>query len=512
MKYFAYLSALTLLLTLANGCSAPEFEGTAWKCAAAGDDCGEGWVCNTFTNTCEPENATSSEMENGVSGDKIVLGMSAPITTGTASDLGQGMKDGIETYFSKINAEGGVYGRQLELLALDDGYQPEPALENMRTLIEGENRQVFAVIGNVGTPTAAVTVPYANEQKVIFFGAYTGAGLLRVTPNPDRYIFNFRASYKQETEKLVSFYLNHREPSIRPEHIGVLAQGTDSSGTKDGYGQAGFDGVAAVLKAQANIESKDIPYMTYKRGTDDIKPAVGYFLRNFGDLGCQMNSADCSEEVKPDCATTFNAAMILIPTYSAAASFIIEMNTQIGYAKTGTDIAAEHNLNEDQLFGITCIDQILFSSVSFVGAESLKRDLNKASTYQTTEGGSSIDKRHCEKVMVSQVVPHYTSQSTGVIAYREDLETYDPNLQPGFISLEGYLAAHLFVEGLKKHGYDNLTTEPFVDTLTTLSADLGIGAPMGFTPGDHQASESVWGTILTLPTGDECDYEAIDLK
>jgi hypothetical protein len=60
-----------------------------------------------------------------------------------------------------------------------------------------EKQQVFGFIGNVGTPTAQVALPYALERKTLFFGAFTGAGLLRRDP-PDRYVFNYRASYAEE--------------------------------------------------------------------------------------------------------------------------------------------------------------------------------------------------------------------------------------------------------------------------------------------------------------------------
>src|SRR5262249_29366812 len=122
--------------------------------------------------------------------DELKIGMSGALT-GPAQALGQGMKAGIEAYFARVNAAGGVAGHMLRLVALDDGYEPARAGANVRKLIEVE--RVFAILGNPGTPTAAVAVPIAVEHKVPFFGAFTGAGLLRKTP-PDRYVINFRAS------------------------------------------------------------------------------------------------------------------------------------------------------------------------------------------------------------------------------------------------------------------------------------------------------------------------------
>jgi hypothetical protein len=66
-----------------------------------------------------------------------------------------------------------------------------------------ETDQVFGLVGNVGTPTAVVGLPYALDRKMLFFGAFTGAGLLRNDP-PDRYVFNYRASYAEETAAVVN--------------------------------------------------------------------------------------------------------------------------------------------------------------------------------------------------------------------------------------------------------------------------------------------------------------------
>ena len=97
--------------------------------------------------------------------------------SGPSQELGTRMKLGIETGFAQVNDAGGVAGRKLRLVALDDGYEGTRALDNMTELLE--QRGVFGVIGNVGTPTAQLTVPFAVKNKMLFFGAFTGSGLLR---------------------------------------------------------------------------------------------------------------------------------------------------------------------------------------------------------------------------------------------------------------------------------------------------------------------------------------------
>ena len=122
------------------------------------------------------------------------------------------MKLGIEAAFNVANANGGVHGRQLRLIAADDGYEPARTAETMKQLYEKD--QVFGVVGNVGTPTAVVALPYALDRKMLFFGAFTGAGLLRSDP-PDRYVFNYRASYAEETDAVVNYLVKVRR--LKPD-------------------------------------------------------------------------------------------------------------------------------------------------------------------------------------------------------------------------------------------------------------------------------------------------------
>ena len=76
------------------------------------------------------------------------------------------MKMGIEAAFNVANINGGVYGRQLRLIAGDDGYEPARTAITMKQLYEKD--QVFALVGNVGTPTAVVALPYALDRKMLF--------------------------------------------------------------------------------------------------------------------------------------------------------------------------------------------------------------------------------------------------------------------------------------------------------------------------------------------------------
>ena len=100
--------------------------------------------------------------EPGVFDDRIVFGQSAAFD-GPAAALGLGMREGILASFNEANAAGGVDGHRLELVSYDDGYEPEKAIANTKRLIDDDG--VFALVGEVGTPTSNAAQPIATEKR-----------------------------------------------------------------------------------------------------------------------------------------------------------------------------------------------------------------------------------------------------------------------------------------------------------------------------------------------------------
>jgi ABC-type branched-subunit amino acid transport system substrate-binding protein len=190
----------------------------------------------------------------GIGNDVVVLGQSAALT-GPASSLGVEMREGALAYFSRINAAGGVHGRKIELHSLDDGYEPDRTAANTRKLIDEE--RVFMLFGYVGTPTSQAALPIFTAAKVPFFGAFTGAELLRTPLN--RYVFNMRASYYDETETMV----NHLVTSGK-RNIAVFYQ-------NDAFGKAGLTGVELAMKRRGLAISAT---GTVERNTTEVAAAV----------------------------------------------------------------------------------------------------------------------------------------------------------------------------------------------------------------------------------------------
>ncbi len=199
--------------------------------------------------------AASARAEPGVFEDSVVFGQSAAFK-GPAAALGLGMRQGILAAFEEANAEGGVNGRKLDLVSYNDGYEPDKAIENTKKLLQVDN--VFALIGEVGTPTSKAAQPIASDAGVPFIGPFTGAEFLR---DPyKRTVINVRASYFQETEAMVERLVT----DLGVSRIAILYQ-------DDSYGRAGLGGVKRALEKR-NMEL--VAEGTYKRNTTAVKRAV----------------------------------------------------------------------------------------------------------------------------------------------------------------------------------------------------------------------------------------------
>jgi branched-chain amino acid transport system substrate-binding protein len=380
----------------------------------------------------------------GVTDSEIRFGISAPFS-GPAKELGENMKLGIEAAFSVANANGGVFGRKLRLVAADDGYEPARTAGAMAQLYDKD--QVFGLIGNVGTPTAVVALPYALDRKMLFFGAFTGAGLLRSDP-PDRYVFNYRASYAEETAAVVNYLVKVKE--LAPEQIAVFAQ-------QDAYGDAGFSGVEKAVRALRGNSDSPIVRLGYQRNTVDVDAAVAQ-LQQVQRQALQLKTR---LPIK---------AVIMVPTYRAAAKFI---------EKT-------RDLNPD----------MIYTSVSFVGSTALANEL------------MLLGKKYATGVIVTQVVPALEGHSSLVLDYKAALAKYFPGEAPDYVSLEGYVDATVLVAALKQNGAQ-LDTEKLVATFENLrDLDIGLGATMNYSRSEHQGVHKVWGTQLDA----DGRYQPFDLQ
>ena len=198
--------------------------------------------------------------EPGVTDSSIRLGMSAPFS-GPNGAYGIDMRQTILSYFEQVNKSGGINGRKLELVALDDGYETERTVANTKTLLGEKN--AFALLAYYGSsPTTEAMNTVFGPAKVPLVGTISGAGTLRepFSANPNgRYMFNVRASYADETEAIVNQLV-----SLGLKSIAVFYQ-------NDGFGKSGLEGVTSALKKHKLAPSA---VSTIERNSIDVSKAI----------------------------------------------------------------------------------------------------------------------------------------------------------------------------------------------------------------------------------------------
>lgn len=367
--------------------------------------------------------------ETGVTNDKIIVGGVMDLE-GASQALGLGMRDGISTALSGKT----IKGRSIDYITLNDSYNPIKTKAATENLVQ---RGVFAVMGNVGTPTAAASLPVLAQSGVPAIGFFTGAGLLR----PGRGdIINYRASYVQETAAVISAGL---KGGLKPAEICAYVQ-------NDGYGMAGIAGVKSALKGAAGA-TEIVALLDELSGLTGANPSrngigpVGVYKRNTfsaRDGYLSLKEWESKNDVKCRLVVTVGA-------YKSIAGFI-------GYAASKGE-------------------QWLYSAVSFTGAENLRRIL---ADYNVTSN-----------VIVTQVVPPLDSKLPIVKEARAALGS-----RLSYITLEGYIVGKFFLKVLEDIPGKELTRGSFISAITGNVFDIG-GLVLDFTS-DNQGSDLVISTYL----------------
>jgi branched-chain amino acid transport system substrate-binding protein len=191
----------------------------------------------------------------------IIIGVSN-VQTGPSRELGQDLVRGSSAYFDLVNHDGGIFGRQLSILLKDDKYEPDPAVKNTNELIGQDN--AFFLFDYVGTPTLTRTLPllrYYQSDNIVNVAPFTGADPQRLPPY-NQFVFNIRASYREETRELVRYL---RSKGLTK--LGIFAQA-------DAYGKSGELGV---VNALAEFGQKVVRVVTYTRNQpyeDDMSAQV----------------------------------------------------------------------------------------------------------------------------------------------------------------------------------------------------------------------------------------------
>ncbi len=360
---------------------------------------------------------------SGVTDSKIRVGGVMDLE-GDSKGLGLGMKLGIE---AALRGEK-VQGRGIEFIAVNDFYNPQHTVEKTIELLDDG---VFVMLGNVGTPTAKVSLPILADSKVPAVGFFTGAGLLRPGVGD---IINYRASYVQETASTIDAAL---KAGVAPTEICAYVQ-------NDAYGMAGVEGIKRALAAQP--ESEGIVALL-----DQIKAVEGPnpSRNNIGPVGVYTRNTLTSRE-----------GYVSLKNWEKKANTQCRLVVTVGaYKAIGNFIAYARYKGEDWVT----------TAVSFTGAEAL----------------GALLKEHgiADGVLVSQVVPELDSSLPIVEQAREALGD-----KLSYVSLEGYIVGKMLLHGMNQVEGD-LTREALVKALRGRQFDVG-GLNLDFTT-DNQGSDLV---------------------
>ncbi len=380
--------------------------------------------------------AESGAAAQGIAAGEIRIGMSAAFR-GAAAGLGAELYRGAQAYYSEVNARGGVFGRPISVVALDDSYNPEPCIRNTIQLLDRE--KVFFLSNYVGTPTLTRALPVIKQyadQHVVLVGNFTGAQPQREAPYADQ-VFNVRASYRQEMQALVERFWQ-----TGARRFGVYYQ-------IDAYGRSGTDGVARALAARNARITAEATYVRNATFDEDMSIAVA----SLREAGCDV--------------------VLCTGAYQGCAAFV----------RSARDAGF----------------MVPISNVSFVGSDAMLALLVKH--------GRAKGRDYTRGLINSQVVPSYDDTALpGVAEYRVLMDKHNPSVPEGirdagyvpqkysFISLEGYVNARVITEALRRAGA-GAGRAAFRQALESLRGlDVGIGAPVTFTPERHQGLDSVYFT------------------
>jgi branched-chain amino acid transport system substrate-binding protein len=369
---------------------------------------------------------------------EIVLGMSAAFR-GPSRGLGIELYRGSMAYFNHVNLQGGIHGRKIVIKAYDDGYEPDPAIENTIRLIEQD--RVFLLYGYVGTPTVTRVLPLlrkSRDQSISLFFPFTGAEPHRRPPYKD-YAFNLRASYRDEAAGLVDHFV-----AIGRKRIAVFYQ-------IDAYGRSGWEGTREAL---AKHGLSIVAEATYRRGAKFTE---------------SMNlQADKLRQANPD-------ALISVGAYAACAAFIRDARD------SGWDVP--------------------IANVSFVGSENLLKLLAEHGQAQGRDYTRQLINSQVVPSYEDTTIPAVCQYLDFMDRYQPTLPSnlIQPDYQSlprSFVSFEGFLDAKLLVEILKNLGPDlrRERIKPAAESLR--SFDLGIGDAVSFSPDRHQGLDRVYFTAV----------------
>lgn len=328
---------------------------------------------------------------------QIRIGQTAGFTGAVAAGVKE-TTDGAKLYLASVNEAGGVNGQPVELISLDDKFEPALAAENAKKLID---QGVTALFLTRGTPHAQAILPLLTPAKVALVAPSTGAMVLHQPVHP--WVFNVRASYQREAERAI------RHLSLLGIERIALVQVDDSFGA---------DGATGALKGFEAVGRKPVAHEKFARDKPDLAPVVANVVKANAQAVMFIGSG----------AMVADGVKQLRAAGSRAQAVTLSNNASAGFIKSLGD--------------------------------------------------------HARGMVVTQVFPYERSMANLMVKEARDLLAAKGGGELTPAMLEGYAAAKVLVEGLKRAG-KNPTRDGLRTALESFrKVDIG-GLEVSFSATDH---------------------------
>jgi len=343
-------------------------------------------------------------------GNEILIGQTSSFSGPIAGEVKE-QTAGAKIYLDWVNASGGVYGRQIKLISLDDGFDPKRAAANARTLIQ---QGVFALFLTRGTPQNEAILPVLTETGTPLVAPSTGASSMHQPVNP--LVFNVRTRYQTEAEQAIAQLTSQGLTNIAIVHV------------NDSFGKDCLQGFLTGM-SRAGVTPTGV--FSYDRKSGDTSEVAEKVI-----------------ELQPQALVT------------------------AGHSKPLANLI--RRLRDAGLVGVQVVTLSNLSSQSFLN------DLGKAA----------------RGTIVMQVFPDPRRQTTHIGVELHHLAAAQPDFVMSHMALEGFAAAKVLVEGLRRAG-PSLTRASFLAGLQSLhDYDLG-GLKLSYSAGSHTGLSYVEASMVT---------------
>ena len=352
----------------------------------------------------------ASATENGVSNERILVGLSTDLSSLTASNAAKS-RLGAALYIDQINSQGGVHGRQIKVIHYDDGYEPKVAIENLKKLIVQD--KVFCLFQNYGSESALAVMPLVEQYDVPFIAPIASTEQIRVPMRKN--VFTVRTSSAHETDGMLRFVTK----TLGLREIAIVNQ-------QDAFGSNLRDNALTALR------------------TLGLTPVfTDQFARNSTDVDGVINGLVRSK-----------AKAVVIAAQILPSRELIKKASARGYRPVYLGGIAQANEQFLQAFG-----------------------------------------KEPPKFYFSSSFPIVHKQSEVPLIKEFLKEAKRVSLEPDALTLEGYVNAKVFIEGLKRAGKD-LTRDSLRKALESMSGvDFG-GITVYYSKQSHRGMSEVFlGTL-----------------